>query len=363
MSSDQDDGDKTEQPTDRRRTQAREQGQIARSVDLTAATVLLTVSGGLYFFGPECGEVLIRMLHGTLASEPWLTMEPADLIQKIWALAILVGGAFIPLMGLIALGALSANLMQVGFLWWPAALEPKFSRLNPAQGFKRIASLSSLVRLAGSIAKILLVAGVGYLFLTSHQPEFLALPQQSISAILLTGGRSIIELGFYLSMTLVALAILDYGYQYWQHERELRMTKQEIREEFKETEGNPLMMSRRREAHRKLAEARNVGKVKTADFVLTNPTHVAVAIKYDPRTMPAPIVVAKGLGEIAAQIRKLAAEHGIPIIERKALARQLYRDVKVGRPIPVDLYGVMAELLSYVYRLTGRKPLSNDANI
>lgn len=355
MSSDQDDGDKTEQPTDRRRTQAREQGQIARSVDLTAAIVLLSVSGGLYFLGPECGAVLVRMLRATLSNDPWLTIETADIVRKIWALAILVGGAFLPLMGLIALGSLSANLMQVGLLWWPAAIEPKFERLNPAQGFKRIASLSSLVKLAGSIAKILLVAGVAYLYLTAHQAEFLSLSQQPVSAILLTAGRSIIELGFYLSMTLVALAIMDYGYQYWQHERDLRMTKQEIREEFKETEGNPQVRSRRREAHRRLAEARQLGKVKTADFVLTNPTHVAVAIKYDPQTMPAPIVVAKGLGEIAAQIRKLAAEHGIPIIERKALARQLYRDVKVGRPIPVDLYGVMAELLGYVYRLTGSK--------
>lgn len=356
MSTDQDDGDKTEQPTDRRRTQAREQGQIARSVDLTAAVVLLTVSGSLYFMGPECGATLVRMLRGTLSGDAWLTMDHAEIVQKIWALALLVGGAFIPFMGLIAFGSLSANLLQVGFFWWPEAIQPKFSRLNPAQGFKRIVSLGALVKLVGSIAKILLVAGVGYLYLTAHQAEYLSLAQQPVSAILLTAGRSIMELGFALSMTLVVLAIFDYGYQYWQHERDLRMTKQEIREEFKETEGNPLVRSRRREAHRKLAEARQLGKVKTADFVLTNPTHVAVAIKYDPQTMPAPIVVAKGLGEIAAQIRKLAAEHGIPIIERKALARQLYRDVKVGRPIPVDLYGVMAELLGYVYRITGRKP-------
>src|SRR5690606_10803519 len=141
----------------------------------------------------------------------------------------------------------------------------------------------------------------GYLFLTTHQAEYLSLSQQDASVILATLGRGIIELGFYLALTLICLAILDYGYQYWQHERDLRMTKQEIRDEMKEMDGNPHVRARRREVHRKLVEARELGQVKTADVVITNPTHIAVAVKYDPLTMPAPVVVAKGMGDIAAQ--------------------------------------------------------------
>ncbi|MDZ4684256.1 MAG: flagellar biosynthesis protein FlhB [Planctomycetaceae bacterium] len=355
MSSD-DAGDKTELPTDRRRQQAREQGNIARSVDLTAAVVLLSASGGLYMLGPGCGEMFLQLLRGTLTAEPLLNLDQKSAAQIVWQTAYVVSQAVIPLMLLVAGGSLAANVMQVGLMWSPEALEPKLERLNPLSGFQRIFSLSSVVRLGGSIAKILLVAGVAYLYLSTHQDQYLALPEQEASALLVTMGQSVVELGFYLALSLVGLAILDYGYQYWNHERELKMTKQELREEMKEMEGNPHVRSRRRELHRKLAEARQIGAVKTADVVITNPTEIAVAIKYDPATMPAPMVVAKGMGEIAAQIRRLAAEHGVPIIERKPLARALYRNVKVGRTIPVELYEVFVEILAYVYRITGKKP-------
>lgn len=355
MSSDDKD-DKTEQPTDRRREKAREEGNVARSVDLTAATVLMAASGGMYFFGASSGETLAKLLRAFLGSTPRLTLAREDAVQLLQQVTLVAGSAALPLMLLTALGSLSINLAQVGFMWSPEALQPKFSRLNPLSGLGRLFSLSSLVRLGGSIAKILLVASVGYLYLTSHAQEYLALSQQDASVILVVLGQGLVELGFYLALTLICLAVLDYGYQYWQHERDLRMTKQEIRDEMKDMDGNPHMRARRRDAHRKLVEARELGQVQTADVVITNPTHIAVAVKYDPLTMPAPTVVAKGMGEIAAQIRKIAAEHGIPIIERKPLARALYRDVKVGRVIPAEMYEVFVEILAYVYRLSGRKP-------
>jgi flagellar biosynthesis protein FlhB len=355
MSTD-DAGDKTELPSERRRQQAREQGNIARSVDLTAAIVLLSAAGGLYTLGPGCGEMFLKLLRGVLTSEPRLELNQESAAQLVWQTAYVVAQPVLPLMLLVAAGSLAANLVQIGFLWSTDVLEPKFERLNPISGFQRIFSLSSLVKLGGSIAKILLVAGVAYLYLSAHQDEYLALPQQDAAILLATMGRSVVELGLYLALSLVALAILDYGYQYWNHERELMMTKQELREEMKETDGNPQVRSKRRELHRQLAEARQLGEVKNADVVITNPTQIAVAIKYDPATMPAPTVVAKGKGEIAAQIRRLAAEHGVPIIERKPLARALYRDVKVGRTIPVELYEVFVEILAYVYRITGKKP-------
>jgi flagellar biosynthesis protein FlhB len=355
MSSD-DAGDKTELPTDRRRQQAREQGNIARSVDLTAAIVLLAAAGGLYTLGPGCGEMFLKLFRGVLTTEPRLDLNQESAAQLVWQTAYAVAQPVVPLMLLVAAGSLAANLLQVGFLWSTDVLEPKFERLNPISGFQRIFSLSSLVKLGGSIAKILLVAGVAYLYLSAHQDEYLALPEQDAGTLLATMGRSVVELGLYLALSLVALAILDYGYQYWNHERELMMTKQELREEMKEMDGNPHVRSKRRELHRQLAEARQLGEVKNADVVITNPTEIAVAIKYDPATMPAPTVVAKGMGEIAAQIRRLAVEHGVPIIERKPLARALYRDVKLGRTIPVELYEVFVEILAYVYRITGKKP-------
>lgn len=356
MSDDSDKDDKTEQPTDRRRSEAHEKGNIARSVDLTAATVLMTASAGLYVLGPGCGEALTRLMLAALSTDARLTMTVEEAARLLQSIAQLTAVSVLPLMALTACGSLCVNVLQVGFVWSTEALQPNFARINPMSGFGRIFSLSSVVKLGGSIAKIILVASIAYLYLTAHQAEFLSLSQQAASVILATLGRCVVELGFYLALTLISLAILDYGYQYWQHERDLRMTKQEIRDEMKDMDGNPQMRARRREVHRKLVEARELGQVKTADVVITNPTHIAVAIKYDPLTMAAPTVVAKGMGEIAAQIRKIAAEHGVPIIERKPLARALYKDVKVGRAIPVELYEVFVEILAYVYRLSGKKP-------
>lgn len=355
MASDDSD-DKTEQPTDRRRDEARQQGNIARSVDLTSAVVLLSASLGLWMWGRECGEALLRLLQLGLSTEPRLTLAREDAVSLIRSVVWITAGTFLPVMMLVAAGSLSVNVLQVGLIWSTESLQPNFARINPLSGFQRLFSLSSVVRLGGSLAKILLVSTVAYLYLMAHWQELGDLSQQDAAAILVTAGRSLIELGFYLALSLIALAIFDYGYQYWQHERDLRMTKQEIRDEMKEMDGNPQVRARRREVHRKLVEARELSQVKTADVVITNPTHIAVAVKYDPATMPAPTVVAKGMGAIADQIRRLAAEHGVPIIERKPLARALYRDVKVGRPVPAEMYDVFVEILAYVYRLSGRKP-------
>jgi flagellar biosynthetic protein FlhB len=348
-------GEKTEQPTERRRTQAREQGNIARSTDVTAAGVLIAAAGALYFVGPSSGEALVRFLRHTLTTDAWLTVSQPTVLHIAWTAAGGLASVVLPVMGLVFLGSLTVNLSQVGFLWSTEVLTPKLERLNPLQGFQRIFSMSSLVRLAGSLAKILTVAAVSYLYLSAHRAQFLSLPQQDAAAILSVCGGALIQLAFFLALTLMALAFLDYGYQFWHHEQELKMTRHELREELKEMEGNPQVRQRRREAHRKLAEGRQLGEVPKADVVITNPTHIAVAIQYDPADMAAPVVVAKGMGEIAAQIRRIAAQHGIPIIERKPLAQALYRQVKLGHPIPVEMYDVFVEILAYVYRLSGKK--------
>lgn len=350
-----DSAEKTEKPSDRRRQQARQQGNIARSVDVTAATVLLAAAGGLYFFGPACGEMFIRLMRRSLQGDALITLDRSSAVALIWSVALTTAAGALPVMMLVMIGSLAASLAQTGFLWAPEALAPKWERLNPLAGAQRLFSLQAAMRLVGSLFKICAVASVAYSYLASHQAEFQSLAQQDLPVLLVTAGRSFCELGFSLAITLVGLAILDYGYQWWQHERDLRMSKQEVREEFKSMEGDPHIRARRREAHKKLAEARDLSEVPNADAVLVNPIHVAVAIKYDPAKMPAPIVVAKGKDEVAERIKEIALAHQIPIIERTSLARLLYKTVKVGKPIPPDLYDVFVEILAYVYRLSGKK--------
>lgn len=351
-----DTGEKSELPTPRRREKAREEGQVARSTDLTIAGVSLASMGGLAAFGPGLFTALGNYLRASLAASPWQTIDH-EVLQAHWtALAPLLAAIVLPLLLAIMLSSLALNLMQIGFLWVPNLLMPDFSRISPLKGLQRIFSSQSVARLAGGLLKLVLVGAVVASYITSRTSQWQATQELPLLSALIMGGWSLIELGFWATGTLALIAILDYGYQFWQHEQQLMMTKQEIRDEMKEMEGDPLIRQMRREAHRKLALARQIQDVRNADVVITNPTEIAVALKYDPTEMPAPIVVAKGRGEVAARIRREAAAHGVPIIERKPLARAIYKLVNVGQPIPPDLYATFAEILAYVYRITGRKP-------
>lgn len=349
-------GDKTEQPTDRRRTEAREKGNIPRSVDLNAAGLMLGAAIAIYSFGPPLTKSLGELLHSSLQNAGRLQLERSDAMRMFWDLAKFSAIHVLPVLLAMAAAALTLNLAQVGFLLAPQIIQPDLSRINPLDGAKRLISIRALVKLGVSLGKLAVVTGVAALSISTFLPEFLSLLHAPAGPILSRIEGSVVTLAFQLSTALVALAGLDYLFQRWKHEQELRMTKQEVREELKQMEGDPLIRQRRREAHRKLATARELQKVRHADVVITNPTEIAVAIKYDPEQMPAPIVVAKGMGDIAARIRQIAAEHNIPIIERKPLARALYRDVKVGHAIPVDMYEVFVEIMAYVYRITGRTP-------
>lgn len=352
----EDTGERTEQPTEHRRMQARERGNIARSTDLTAALLTFTATGALQFLGGGMVETLAKMLQQTLSATPMLHFDLDTWMKGNWTLLSLVAGAVFPFLLLMMVGGTVANLVQVGFLWSPEVILPKWQRISPMSGLERIFSTHSVARLGGSIGKLIVLASVAFGYLSLHFPKFQQLSELETPAMLLQYGQCLVELAFYLALSLLCLALFDYGFQFWKHEQDLRMTKQELREELKDMEGDPQLRMRRRDAHRKLADARQLKDVAFADVIITNPTEIAVAIQYDPTKMPAPTVVAKGMGEIAAQIRRIAASHGIPIIERKPLARALYRQVNVGGVIPADMYEVFIEILAYVYRVTGRKP-------
>lgn len=355
MSSD-DVGDKTELPTERRREQSRERGDVARSADLTAAAGILTATSALYFLGGGIATSMVVFLKSSFSADPWIRLDEHDLVKITWQVSAQLASMTLPVMITMLVSGMLVSFAQVGVIITTETLAPNIERLNPLNGFQRIFSLQAVARLVASLLKLLFVGPIAFLYMSVRFPRFLEIGQFDVGQIWLVSGSAILELGFFLALAILMLAILDYGFQYWKHEQDLMMTKEEIREEFKEMEGNPQYKSRRKEAHRKLAQARDLAAVRTADMVITNPTEIAVAIKYDPTRAPAPIVVAKGLGEMAAQIRRLAAENGVPIIERKPLARTLYYGVKVGRVIPSDLYDVFVELLAYVYRITGRKP-------
>ncbi|QDT46089.1 Flagellar biosynthetic protein FlhB [Symmachiella dynata] len=347
-------GDKTEEPTDRKRSQTREKGNVARSQDLNTAGLLLAASASLKFLGPGLVEALVKVLRMFLAPRDWETVDAPLISKLLWEVFSLLATGILPFMIAMAAAALVLNLVQVGFFATTEPLIPKFSRLNPLEGAKRILSITGLVKLAVSIGKIAVVATIAGWFVTEQMGHFLETINFETGVFFSDIGASMVTLAFQLAAALVILAMLDYGFQLWKFNKDLMMTKQEVREEMKNMDGDPHIRQRRKEAHRKLATSQELRQVQEADVVVTNPTELAVAIKYDANNMDAPIVVAKGAGELAARIRQLAAQHGVPIVEKKPLAQALYKNIKPGQAVPVDLYEAVAEILAYVYRLNNK---------
>lgn len=356
MADDLESGDKTEQPTDRRRQEVRERGNVVRSADLTSAASVLAAAAVMNFLGEDLVTGLARMLKECLSVPAWSTIELSPLTLHLWKLAQGTAMVLVPILMVLFLAAIGINVAQVGFMITTEPLGPNFGKLNPIAGFQRVVSLQATVKLVSSLLKLTVLIAIVVGFVMGQLPRFIGASDLSTSALFRQIGSWLVSMGFQLSIGLIVLAILDYGFQFWKFEQDIRMTKQEIRDEMRHMEGDPHIRARRREAHRKLTNARQVQKAKEADVVITNPTHIAVAIKYDAKKMDAPLVIAKGKDLLAQRIREVAAEHGIPIVEKKPLARALYATVKVGHPIPVDMYEAVAEILAYVYRLSkGRR--------
>jgi len=349
-----DQGEKSEDPTDQRRREARNQGNVAKSVDVNAAAIMIAATGGLMFLGPEIATGFAGLLRRYLDGPPLLEIDRFMVMREFWNIFQDVAGFALPFILLMMLTALLANLAQIGVLFTTESLGFKWQRVNPVSGFQRIFSIAAFAKFGISLAKIVAMAAVASWFLYLRIPEMQGMGQSEPAVILSAIGSVILELAFQLALTMLIIALLDYSFQKWKYEQDLKMTKQEIRDEMKNMDGDPHIRQRRKEAHRKLATAQEMNAVRDADVVLTNPTHISVALKYDATKHPAPIVVAKGAGEIAMRIREIAREHNVPIIERKPLARALFRDVKVGHPIPTDMYDVFVEIMAYVYRLTGK---------
>jgi flagellar biosynthetic protein FlhB len=347
-------GDKQHEPTPHRREQAREEGQIVQSHDLAAAAVLVAGVCIVLYLGSGIVEYVAGYARRQLGEPVWQGIS-RDTVYHEWHVVIWqLARHLAPLLGLMLLVGVLAHVGQSGFLWLPKNLSWDIGRVSPLRGARRLFSLSNAVRLALGIFKLMAVAGVAYACLRDRRDDLLTASELEVGQL----ARFLVDLTLgtclKVGLALLLLALLDYLFQWWKHEQDLRMTTQEIREEMKLLQGDPQLAVRRKAVQRQLAMQRISSAVPKADVIVTNPTELAVAIQYDPLAMDAPVVVAKGAGTLAQRIRRLALESGIPIVERKELARHLYRHVDVGKPIPAEQYAAMAEVLRYVYQLKGK---------
>ena len=349
-----DTGEKTEAPTARRLQDAREKGQVAKSADLSAAAGLLGGLLMLKFFGPTMILAFSNLLsrHLALDSVPidgayaLFSTWPA-ILQHAWAI---LGPFFLVLIVI----AIAVNLLQVGFLFTATPVTPSLEKISPLKGFQRLFSLRSAVRLFMNLAKIAFIGLVAFYTIRQFFPSLVGLTQLHSLECFRRGADLMFALGMRLGLALLFLALVDYAFQKYKMLQDLRMTKDEVKEELKRMEGDPLMRQRRRAVARQLAAQRTSRAVPQADVVITNPTELAIALKYEHSTMPAPKIVAMGAGFMAQRIRALALKHGVPIIERKPLAQALYKTCDVGDYVPPDLYRAVAEVLAYVFELAGK---------
>ncbi len=347
--------EKTEPATPKRREEARKKGQVARTAELGTAVVLLAGFGVLSVWASGAGATLMDLAAHYLGSG--LRLEPnVGAVQGLFIDLVLGAAMVVAPFAVVALVVgVAAQLVQVGFMATGEGLKPKFERINPIEGAKRLFSRRALVNLLKSLAKIFVVGYIAYVEVRKALDLLPMLTSAPLVDAVGIVGEIVLRIGLYVGLALLIVAGLDYLFQRLEHERSLRMSRQEVKEELKQTEGDPQLRARIRRRQRELASRRMMQEVPTADVVVTNPVHLAVALRYDQATMDAPIVVAKGAGIVARRIKEIAQEHNVPIVENVTLARSLFDSVELGQPIPVDLYQAVADVLAFVYRMRRRR--------
>ena len=361
-SEDSDNEEKTEDPTAQRREDFRKQGQVAQTKEL--ATVLMLFGAALLiwllgrFFFTQIAEIFTKSYGDFIIT----AARGGD-----YKTAILFAGqkalnVILPVFGLVFLIGVSSSLFQIGFMTTSETISPNIEKINPLNGLKRLFSITALVEGLKAIIKVSIIALVVYSIIKSEvlrAPLMINFTVEQLSQYFSDISFRLI-FGVALAMTFIAL--FDYGFQRWELEKKMRMTKQEVKEEVKTREGDPHIKARIRRIQRELSNKRMMTQVPKADVVITNPTHLAVALKYD-ANLPAPQVIAKGAGAVALRIRELAKEHEIPIVENKPLARTMFKTLKIGQVIPRELFNAVAEVLAYVYKLRRKRRSSRPQNV
>ncbi|MDH4098957.1 MAG: flagellar biosynthesis protein FlhB [Nitrospirota bacterium] len=352
----EDDQERTERATDKKREEARKKGQVARSQEVLSALVLFGGMMTLYFMGAYIVHQMASYMKPALVQSTSLHLNQANvyglLIKHLSNLLYML----IPLWLVVIMLGVAGNIMQVGVSFSSEVLSPKFERLDPIKGLKNIFSVRTLMEAAKSLLKVGFLAYASWWLIKKQIAEFPALTHLSVWDILVYTGKFSFRLFLVLGVVMVAIAVIDYAIQKYNFEKSIRMTKKEIRDEMKESEGDPQVKARIRSLQREMAKKRMMQEVPKADVVITNPTHFAIAIKYDPLSMAAPQVVAKGTELIAQKIKEIAKEHKVPVVENKPLAQTLYKTVEIGQFIPPNLFQAVAEVLAYVYKLKKKIP-------
>jgi len=347
--------EKTEVPTEKKRRESREEGQVAFSKELSSAALLAGIVLTLVATSPiilDAMRQLMSQIFRDLAQRKELSI---DIIFTLSGeILSIILPAFAPFAAVIIFVGIFASVLQVGVLITFKAIAPKFNKISPLTGLKRLFSSQSLADFLKSMAKLIIVGFVGYLTYIDKITELNGLSVSTPESILIYNFTVVAEVAGKIVLALVAIAIFDYFYQRWHHEQQLMMTKQEVKDETKQTEGDPQLKARIRQIQREMSNARMMQEVPKADAVIVNPTHFSVAILYDRDVMTAPEVIAKGADHLALRMRTVARENNVPILERPELARDLYANVEIGDDIPERFYKAIAEILAFVYRLRKR---------
>jgi flagellar biosynthetic protein FlhB len=351
---DDEQGERSEQATDARREEFRKRGQVAHTRELGGALMLLVAAMSVYMLGRFFFSNLYDLFSHTLGPDLVQTIRQgdySDILKFTGAKAIFL---IFPVVGAATLLGVASSFIQTGFLQVEDAMMPDINKINPLEGFKRIFSLRGLVEWLKSLLKLTGISVVLYFLLKSEVKQVPFLMTFSVEQILVYVGGVIFKLFFAIGLISLGLALADYFFQRWDLERKMMMTKQEIKEEVKQREGDPMIKARIRRVQRDVANKRMMEKVPKADVIVTNPTHIAIALRYG-ADLPAPQVIAKGADLVAERIKAIAREHNIPIVENKPLARTIYKTLKLGQVIPRELFVAVAEVLSYVFKLKKKK--------
>ena len=347
--------EKTEVPTEKKRRESREEGQVAFSKELSSAALLAGIVLTLVATSPiilDAMRQLMSQIFRDLAQRKELSID--SIFTLSGEILSIILPAFAPFAAVIIFAGIFASVLQVGVLITFKAISPKFNKISPLTGLKRLFSSQSLADFLKSMAKLIIVGFVGYLTYIDKITELNGLSVSTPESILIYNFTVVAEVAGKIVLALVAIAIFDYFYQRWHHEQQLMMTKQEVKDETKQTEGDPQLKARIRQIQREMSNARMMQEVPKADAVIVNPTHFSVAILYDRDVMTAPEVIAKGADHLALRMRTVARENNVPILERPELARDLYANVEIGDDIPERFYKAIAEILAFVYRLRKR---------
>ncbi|WP_226665676.1 flagellar biosynthesis protein FlhB [Metabacillus litoralis] len=343
-------GEKTEKATPRKKQDARKKGQVAKSADVNTAISLLTIFLSFLFIGAFMRDRILNMMRGTFQDYLLLNLSDQNVHDFFLTMAYQAAIILAPVMCVALVAGVLSNYLQIGFLFSSEAIHMKLNKLDPIQGFKRIYSVRAIVELLKSLLKISFVGFVTFAVLWLDLDKILRLSQMTVEQSFVFIAQLTVKMGLFASGALLLLSLLDYLYQRYDYEKNLKMSKQDIKDEYKKSEGDPLIKSKIKQRQREMAMRRMMQDVPTADVVITNPTHYAIALKYDDSKMDAPFVVAMGVDLVAQKIKEIAKSNDVMMVENRPLARALYDQVEIGQAVPEEFFQAVAEIIAYVYQ-------------